>query len=993
MNNKNLRVHSKRTLAAIAVSTLLATTPVQASSTSGSIYGQAEAGSAVSFTNKDTGLNRTVTAGDNGRFNFKEVPPGRYVVTSANGEKHEVVVKIGTGSSVIFGSNDVEVITVQGGRISAIDTTSTESTVVFTQDQIELLPVSRDVTSVALLTPGTQKGVAEFGNLASFGGSSVAENGYYIDGMDVTNLKNFLSFASLPFDAIEQTQVKTGGYGVEYGRALGGITNVITKSGTNEWEFSAAAYYIPESLYEDEKDVVDRAHDDGTLLKYDSDNTYNSLAMNVGVGGPLIKDTLFLYANLEGQYVERDWYYRSTSTNQEITNPNYLVKLDYYLNDNHLFKLTYINNESDREQKRYENAAGEYYTGSHGTKTTDVTYENGGDILIANYSGQITDDLSVSLMYGTLDQKDENRSPRNLPGGECVVAIDTSGDKTWSTRENIGCWNPANSSSLDPESPSEHDERDSYKFDFDWTIGDHTIRGGYNKEEYTSYAIGSQYSGGLYYRYMDGNTLNEGILNGVDIGVGTKAVRIRTSDILSGAYGVENEAFYLEDNWQITDNILVYAGIRNETFTNLDAKGDVFVEADDLWAPRFGFSWDINGDSTQKLYATAGRYYIPIASNTNIRSTRTESFTEKFYFVDGFNPEDGTPINLGEQFGREIIDNQTPDPRNIAVSDLDPMYQDEFILGYQHALDEDWTVGIKGMYREVKDGMDDFCAHDGFIKWAEDNGYDNFDYHTMSGCLIVNPGKDLSLYMDLENDGNMTHVTVPNSYFELPEYERTYKGIELTLERAFNDDWYMNASYVWSKSEGNVEGYVNSTLGQEDAGATQDFDHKLFQDGSDGYLPNDRRHQFKIYGLYQVTDEIAITANISAASGTPLSCNGYIPLDGMTEADQNSFSRYSASSFYCVNDQGEPELTNRGDYGETDWTYNVDMGINYVPAWADDRLTLKMDVFNLFNFDEAIEYNQQKDLERGSPVQNPNFLAPTEFQSPRYFRFTARYVF
>ncbi|WP_298442712.1 TonB-dependent receptor plug domain-containing protein [uncultured Ferrimonas sp.] len=986
--------HCRMTVAALAVAATLAGVPAQASNVTGSIYGHAESGTSVTFESKATGLSRTITADSDGRFRFKDVPPGKYTVVTDSGERRDIIVTIGTGSSVIFGSDNMEVISVSGSRISAIDTTSTESTMVFTQDQIEVLPVSRDVTSVALLTPGTQKGVAEFGNIASFGGSSVAENGFYIDGMDVTNIKTFLAYAALPFDAISQTQVKTGGYGAEYGRALGGVTNVVTRSGTNEWQFGGAVYYTPDSLRESGKDVLDRSEQDNlAYARYVSADKKDSLSYNVSIGGPLIEDTLFFYANIEGQKYENDWYYKSTSTNQEISSPNALLKLDYYLTDDHLFRLTYINNESEQDKVLYNNPDGQTYTGSHGAVDTEYTEENGGDILIAAYSGQLTDDLSVNLMYGTLTQLDDNRNPRSLPGGDCAYAWDTSGDRTWTTREYIGCWNQVQSTVIDPEFTDEKDERDSYKLDLEYTLGDHTIRAGYNKEEFTSYSPGVQYSGNIYYRYIDGNEGNGGVVNGTDVGVGTQTVRVRTYETQSGSFGVENEAFYIEDNWQISDNWLIYAGIRNETFSNLDANGDIFVEADDLWAPRLGFSWDINGDSTQKLYGSLGRYYIPIAANTNIRATRTEDFTQKYHFVDGFDPATGAPINLGAQFGPEVIDEQRPDPRNIAVSDLDPMHQDELIIGYQRELSEDWTAGVKLMYREIKDGMDDFCAHDGFINWAADNGYDNFDDSTLSGCLIVNPGKDLSLYMDVENDGNMVPVTISNDYFDLPKYDRSYKGLELTLEKAMSDNWNMSASYVWSKSEGNVEGYVNSTLGQEDAGATQDFDHKLFQDGSDGYLPNDRRHQFKVYGRYEITEEWSVAANVNIASGTPLSCNGYIPLDDLSPVDENNFRNYSASSFYCKDENGQPTLSSRGDYGRTDWTYDVDLGVSYVPNWADQALTLKVDVFNAFNFDEAIEFNQQKDLARDNNEVNPNFLAPTEFQTPRFVRLTARYVF
>lgn len=252
------RTTFKRSITAIAVAASIGiASPVFADASSGSIYGQAEVGKIITIKNAATGFVRDVAVSESGRFNFKQLPVGKYEVSDGT-KTFTVTVSIGTGSSVQFATDDAERIEVRGARISAIDTTSVESTTVFTQEQIQLLPVGRDITDVALLAPGTTQGDDGFGNLASFGGASVAENGYYINGFDVTNIRTFLSFADLPFDAIAQQQVKTGGYGAEYGRALGGVVNLVTKSGSNEWEFGGALYWSPAELRGDYKDSVTR---------------------------------------------------------------------------------------------------------------------------------------------------------------------------------------------------------------------------------------------------------------------------------------------------------------------------------------------------------------------------------------------------------------------------------------------------------------------------------------------------------------------------------------------------------------------------------------------------------------------------------------------------------------------------------------------------------------------------------------------------------------
>ena len=122
---------------------------------------------------------------------------------------------------------------------------SVESTTILTAEQIAKIPVARDTTDVALLAPGTVRGDAAFGNLASFGGASVAENQYYVNGFNITNSFRSLNFAQVPFEAIAEQQIKTGGYGAEFGRSLGGVVNQITKRGTNEFHAGGNIFYTP----------------------------------------------------------------------------------------------------------------------------------------------------------------------------------------------------------------------------------------------------------------------------------------------------------------------------------------------------------------------------------------------------------------------------------------------------------------------------------------------------------------------------------------------------------------------------------------------------------------------------------------------------------------------------------------------------------------------------------------------------------------------------
>ncbi|MBT1443879.1 hypothetical protein KJI95_04995 [Shewanella sp. JM162201] len=994
----------RRSLLAASITTLLAIqAPAFADNTTGSVYGTAKAGSTVTLVNPKTGIKREVVVSADGKYNISNVQPGVYTVSSG-GESHEVLVAIGTGASAYFGGGTTEVISIVGSRISSIDTSSVESTTVYMADQVELLPVGRDLTSVALLAPGTVQGDSGFGNLAAFGGSSVAENGYFLNGFDVTNTRTLLDFADLPYDAVAQQQVKTGGYGAEYGRSLGGVVAVVTKRGTNDWEFGGAVYYTPDSLRASGRDALRKeplvhpeTGDLNPYLAYRSQNQNDKFSYVVHGSGPLIEDKLFFYAMFEGKHNTTDTFSTSGETSQATTNnsPKMLLKLDWNITDEQTLEFTALRNKEELDITPYKYPDGDYtHTGEHGELDADSirTAHSGGDIFIGKYTAALTDNFTVSALIGSMKNEIYN-DPIALKGFECPRVWDSRGPSS-SNLAYLGCWNTNQANIVDPEFGPDTDERLSYRFSLDWVLGDHTLRAGADIEQWESGAAGTAQTGvgfdNKYFRYFT----SRGRVNGVTVPAGTEYVRTWDRGSKSANFEVENTAFFVEDSWQATDELLVYAGLRSESFVNRNADGVAFVEAENSIAPRLGLSYDLSGDSTQKLYGTWGRYYIPVAANTNIRAAGVEWFDIQYFYFEGIDPVTGVPITIGDEIGEGAFDPRTaPDPGTIAVTDLDPMHQDELIIGYQLALNEDWTAGIKLIHREVKDGMDDYCSHQPFIDWAEDNGYDQFDENTMAGCLIMNPGKDFRLKMDLNNDGNLTEVTVPNSYIGLQKYDRTYKAIELNLAKASSDDWYMDASYTWSKSEGNIEGYVNSTLEQDDAGLTQDFDHPLFQENAYGYLPNDRRHQFKFIGAYYITDELSVSANFNLSSGRPVNCNGFVPLTDDLGVDQSGLQGYSASAFFCVDENGEHQPTYRGQYGRTPWTHKLDLGLTYVPHWADDKLTLQMQVFNVLNQDRVTEYVETGDIDRADPTQNPEFLNARNFQSPRYASFTVRYNF
>ena len=992
MNRGRIRKQFRITTLSLALGACFASGVQAQSNTTGSVFGQAAEGDRITVTHVGTGLERSVSVGTSGDFRVGALPPGQYRVTRTDAagatSTREVAVNTGTGSNVSFvvagGAATLDTITVVGSAaVNPIDVSSVESVTIFTEAQIDRLPVSRDITNVALLAPGTVKGDPRFGNVASFGGSSAAENVYYVNGFNVTNIVTGLAFNQVPFEAIAEQQIKTGGYGAEFGRSLGGVLNVTTKRGTNEWKGGANVFWSPDSLSSGRA----LAHDperDGRYRIVESGSKVDTTTYNVYGGGPLVKDKLFFFGLFQGQRDEEVLDYENGHDKSTIDSPQGLVKLDWYINDDHRLELTAFRDKAIEEGVTYQRPAGDLSVGG-GDPIGTFRRTTGGDNYIAKWTGYITDAFTLSALYG---YGKYSRGNENSNSEDCPYILDGRNAGTPPIGV-AGCY-----IDYDMRIPDAGDTRKAFRVDGEWLLGDHTLRFGLDNEEFIT-VDGSSYSGGVYWRYYNttpGTTVAPGVV--VPTGV-TEMVRLRVLDN-GGTFTTKNKAWYVEDTWQVNDRWMAYLGIRNEAFENLNAEGGTFIDIKDTWSPRLGFSWDAKGDSTLKVFGNVGRYYIPVYANTNVRLAGAELDYNEWYTFTAIDPVTGIPT-VGPQVGPRNYssDGEIKDPRTVVDNNLEPMYQDEFIAGWQWQFAPKWTLGMRGVYRELKSGMDDMCAGSGAETWALANGY-SADHaaaiaEALSHCFLTNPGKDLSANVDLDGTGELTVVNIPGSALGLPVAKRKYKAVELMLERAWDDRWFMQASYTWSKSRGNTEGYVKSDIAQEDAGITQDFDFPGLMDGSYGYLPNDRRHSLKVFGAYQINEQWRVGANLIAQSGRPVNCFGIYPSDG----PDGEAVQYGAGSFYCGEGVGTPysvddSLHPRGTSGRVPWATTVDLRVDYAPTWA-KGLKLGLMVQNVF--DSQDYYRVVEIWDDGGGAAAYNYKHPRSFVDPRRLTLTASYEF
>jgi len=955
--------------------------------------GMAVSSAIVTIESVATGLTRSTTSDSSGRFEF-QLPGGNYTLKAASSgyssvEVSSVVVKIGatTDLTIPVVASAIEEIVTYASAENLIDTNGAETALNLTIEEVAMLPVPRNIESVALMAPGTVAGDTAFGEdktLVSFGGASVAENIYYIDGMNVTNFRNGLGGASVPFEFYSQFQIKTGGYGAEFGRSLGGVLNATTKRGSNDFHYGLVTYFEPESL---RKTSPNSIRSDAVLYDLNDSNEGSSGVTDVYVSGPIIQDRLFFYALYEDHTTSEKFTSRgdaSTYNDREIENDFWGGNLLWNITDEHSLSYTTFTDERERvNQQSNFDVDGRAITSAKG-QATDF---RGGENHIVRYDGNFGDNFVVSGLYGT---NEYNLTSLATTDASCPYVVDTSSGAIPGNNSLFpGCEAAAR---IDVGG----DEREAYRLDVEWTIGDHKIRAGVDDEVNTSNSS-STYSGtdfrasgggGVYYRYytnsVDQVLANQGVVpdangDGSDVHV----IRYRLSEV-GGAFETTANAWYIEDSWQITDSFSATVGLRNEAFENLNANGDIFIKIDDQLAPRLAFVWSPGGNADSRVFANWGRYHIPVASNTNVRLAGAELGIQRYFVFDGL--YDGTtvaPINIDaegvpttQEIGTTLVtaNGVTPDSSQLTDQTIDPMYQDEWLFGYERAVGDDFVVSARIIHRELASGIDDVLI---------DEAVDALGYeHTgdAGGYVMTNPGTDITIPYDRYDTGVLETTTFPADLLGYPESDRTYDAFEVTLEKNFSDRWGGMVSYTWSKSKGNSEGYVKSDNGQDDAGITQDFDEPKLMDGAYGYLPNDRRHKFKAFGSFEATEKLLLGANLAVSSGRPVNMFGIEHPDGTPIYGDT----------YWVQDPVSAELrqVTRGTAGRTDWVVQLDLSaIYYINLGDRADVELRAEVFNVMNNQSVQERYEFGELAAGTP--DPRWNTPQAYQTPRYVRLGA----
>lgn len=325
----------------------------------------------VTVTNTETGFSRTTNASDSGEYKISSLPVGNYKVTAqaATFQPQTRVLTLSVGDlatldfSLVPGQVEQQVVVTSEAPLIEPTRTSTDS--VIEQAKIQNLPVNgRQFIDFALLAPGVTVGDTTSGSTdviiepvtkLSFAGQNIHYNFIAIDGADNISTASGVQKTTPSTDAVREFRVINNTYSVEAGRAVGGIVNIITKSGTNDVHGSVYEYFRNDAM------------DAKSELAAPGLNKLQQNQFGFTLGGPIKKGRTFYFGNYEGQRRNENPFYNSIilanlaqinhfkanfglpaeqlNVNRKSDYDNFLLKLDHSFNDHQYAFLRYFFND------------------------------------------------------------------------------------------------------------------------------------------------------------------------------------------------------------------------------------------------------------------------------------------------------------------------------------------------------------------------------------------------------------------------------------------------------------------------------------------------------------------------------------------------------------------------------------------------------------------------------------------------------------------------
>ena len=926
---------------------------------------------------------RTAVSDADGRFTIPFLTPGSYDIRAElqgfkSFEQKAINVSVGQVADIPVGmqvGGVAETISVTA-ESPLINTRSTTTGSVMDTDALRNFPVGRTFAQTLYLTPGvSSSGTAGAANPSISGGTGL-ENLYIVDGANVTNtgyggLGSYSgTFGSLgnatPYDFVKEIQVKTGGYEAEFGQATGGVVNVVTKSGSNQFRGSAFAYAQPDAL-QGEFQHFQAAN--GSV------NTEATTVSDVGAEGgfPVIRDRLFFFGAIDPSW-------RVTTLTAPPTFPlaslgdvdrkrrttSYAAKGTLQLGGGHRVDASFFGDPSHGENGPQRTSAllvtntSSFSTLDYGGHQQAVRYSGllgAGFLIEAGYSRSLNE---IGELPSVNDWRytDRTVTPNIITGG---VGTYEQGNKSLNNQYQVKATNIFKS---------------------------HSVKYGFEYYDAT-YSQANQLTGPTF-TAPDGRQTATGAR--VDILPASEVAGGRIYRVTRANFNSERDTpqtywdFFVQDQWQM-GRVTINPGLRYEQET---MSGTIIKDwtLKNNWAPRIGATFDVTGDGKTKVYGNYGRYYARIPNDLAARAlSADDGFTRGDYFDAALTrvvPEGTLAAGVTRHFILAGVGADTIDPEAKLT------YSNEYVFGLDREIMRNTTFGVRYIYRNMPQVLEDIanCPMVAYELAQTSSICSSVEY------ILTNPSSDIPVAPGTEFLG---------AHFDDPVHK--YSSLEFTLNRR-GSNWSTMTSYRYSQLRGNFEGFYRDDNGQSDPGIsslydfpTNDPSYAPFYAGlnagdirylgdPDGILPLDRPHQVKLYGNYAWNWGFNLGGGLNLSSGKPLTPMAANP-------------NYGSDGEIPTAPRGSGIQTVDGFMKRTPFESQFDIQASYAVRMAGERrVTFLADVFNLFNQKRVTSYSQNTqqdnnvtDPDFGKPISTIFAGNPPQFQAPLNMRVGVRFEF
>jgi hypothetical protein len=759
------------------------------------------------------------TTDSRGEFVFLSLAPGDYSAKAsfpgfASQERTTVKVPLGGAAVVTLTmpvaafAGEIEVV----DETPVVDTTQVNTGQIFREDYLQSSAIgsgNRSYTTVVNQTAG----VAGGGRWAGVAqprvlGSTIGENAYFIDGMDATNPVMATATAVLNFDSIGEIQLQTGGFEAEYGRATGGIVNLVSKSGGNRFSGTFDARYRDDS-FQESGDHFNAA---------ELDSKYQVLG--VTLGGPIVRDRAWFFASYG--YLNDMFTPVDSPTTRDQEGHNYLGKITWQVGPSWRLSGKYTSDPSTWDNWNADR-----------TVMPEATSHKKGTTALA--SVELTSVLSDSLVWNTTLGRYHYES-NVVPQSGDLAAI---GHYNFDT--NIDTVNYGGQQYWDTT-------RVDLTTDFTWFVdelaGSHELKGGV---EYSDLGFTNT-------NCTTGTPNGERcVQNGVgfyfnDIEEGGTLPWLMWEDHTSGPtdYTGAVSTVFAQDAWRPARNLTLKLGLRYDAVT-YDTNNGTRIANMDMLQPRLGLAWDIAGNAKNILRGSWGRFMHPnmMTLPSNVRDLVEPTY--RWYSCSGVLPlAFEIPIGSADECAAVAadlgwgyrMDNADWDPYgwvlspdehyasepNRADPDLRAAYADELVLAFERELGKQTAIELTFIDKKTRDVVDDSC---------------NGNWPTPSA------------------DAECDYFVVAN----YPELRRDFRGITLTFETRRLAWLTLLASYTYSSSKGSIE-YSQNGNWEVDL-------YPWHFDNIYGYMNDHRTHRVKLNGFFNLRDDWTIAFDARWSSGFP----------------------------------------------------------------------------------------------------------------------------